>query len=106
VQSYAAWVLLNKKLNIAEQNLAEWLAFRSRFLDKFPKLVCSHCGKKGLLKDTDDTDRLATVDHVIPLSKGGAQFDENNCIVACFSCNNNRKNLDLDEFRKRKKKWN
>ena len=30
---------------------------------------------------------LATVDHVMPLSKGGAEFDEANCVVACYRCN-------------------
>jgi len=101
-KSHAALVMLAKRLSQAEEGLAEWLAFRLKFLGKFPELVCSHCGKKGLLKETENTDMLATVDHVVPVSKGGPKFDESNCLVACFPCNNNRKDLDLDEYRRRK----
>lgn len=45
------------------------------------KHVCGYCGS------TKDL----TIDHVIPLSKGGkTSFD--NCVTACFGCNNKKNN--------------
>lgn len=101
----AALVLLTDQLQ--KETIQEWLNFRLAYLNHIISLegdlTCAHCGAKGLLIETEDTNRLATVDHVRALSKGGAQFDRSNCIVACFRCNNNRKNLDIEEFRKRRK---
>lgn len=34
------------------------------------------------------------VDHVVPLSKGGAKYDDRNCRAACASCNLSRGNRD------------
>lgn len=98
-QSMAALALLGIQLSEVER--AEWLEFRLRFFKKQPELTCLHCGKTDLLVDTPDLHKLATVDHIVPLSKGGPMYDEDNCLVACFRCNNNRKNQDLEEFRKK-----
>ena len=43
--------------------------------------TCTYCGA---------TDKL-TVDHVIPASRGGKTSFEN-CVTACFSCNNKKNN--------------
>ena len=104
-QSMAALVLLAGRLQ--KETIQDWLNFRIAFLNSIISirgdLVCAHCQAKGLLIETDDTDKLATVDHVVPLSKGGEQFDRTNCIVACYPCNNNRKNRSIEEFRRRLK---
>jgi 5-methylcytosine-specific restriction endonuclease McrA len=94
IQSRAALVLLVKELR--EQEIKTWLEFRLQFLGS-RKLICHYCGKEGLQIDADPSKReelkvLATVDHVIPISKGGAMYDENNCVVACFSCNQKKGN--------------
>jgi 5-methylcytosine-specific restriction endonuclease McrA len=34
-----------------------------------------------------DMDGTATLDHVMPVSKGGAVFDLDNCVAACGPCN-------------------
>jgi 5-methylcytosine-specific restriction endonuclease McrA len=99
LQSPAALHLLRKKLN-DELNFL-WLKFRNDFLSN-TVLTCTYCGKTDLLIETDDLNRLATIDHVIPRSKGGAEFDRSNCVVACFPCNNNRGDMDADEYKRRR----
>lgn len=69
----------------------EWLAFRTVFLDKvtqqYGELFCEFCGQRHLDAETTDKDRLATIDHILPLSKGGDRYDEANLAVACYRCN-------------------
>lgn len=48
------------------------------------KGVCAHCGKKLTLEDM-------TVDHVIPLSKGGGN-DLKNLVALCEKCNKDKSN--------------
>lgn len=100
-KSMAAAVVLRKRLS--KETVAEWLRFRDAFLS-VRSLVCTHCGKTGLLKESDDPETLATIDHVIPLSKGGAQYNEDNCVIACGRCNGNRKNTDMAVWLKRRGK--
>ena len=45
--------------------------------------MCQYCGAKG--------DRMMTVDHVIPRSKGGPSTWEN-LVCACMRCNNRKNN--------------
>jgi 5-methylcytosine-specific restriction endonuclease McrA len=33
---------------------------------------------------------LATLDHVVPISKGGGITDLNNVVIACWPCNNKK----------------
>lgn len=39
---------------------------------------CVYCGRKDLL----------TLDHLVPISKGGDRFAEDNLVTACLYCNN------------------
>lgn len=87
-QSYAALVLLNKEYRMSQAN--EWLEFRKVFLSRFDVLTCKYCGKSNLEAETDCLSQLATLDHVIPLSKGGPRYDEQNLVVACFKCNSKK----------------
>lgn len=104
-KSLAARVLLTRQLQ--EQERAQWVEFRARFLARMLSrqgdLQCHYCGRKGLVTDVPDVPTraelrsLATLDHVIPRSKGGAEMDEKNIVVACFSCNQKKadnENLD------------
>lgn len=66
----------------------EWLA----------KLVdadghCAYCGKKAKL----------TLDHVVPLSKGG-KHSKDNVVPACSHCNSSKGNKTLDEWLGKKRK--
>jgi 5-methylcytosine-specific restriction endonuclease McrA len=100
VQSMAALVLLCTEY--MKEELAEWLNFRHEFFDKQIKvhgsLKCHYCGKDHLVEETTVLSKLATVDHVKPVSKGGARYDEDNCVVACFNCNHRKGNKELLTF--------
>lgn len=66
--------------------LAKWqinMRYRVRMRDKY---TCQYCLRKG-----------KTIDHVIPLSKGG-NWLENNIVVACFECNGLKKDKTLNMF--------
>lgn len=56
--------------------------------------VIMHLGKKGAPKD-----RLATIDHVIARSVGGADV-EANTVGACLACNTAKGSLSEDTFRR------
>lgn len=45
---------------------------------------------------------LATLDHIVPLAHGGAFSPRENCVLACFRCNNERGTMDADAFRRKK----
>jgi len=49
---------------------------------------CVFCGK-----DPKETS-FRTIDHIIPLSRGGAKYDIDNWLPACFSCNQARAKED------------
>lgn len=51
---------------------------------------CAYCGTRRQLKHM-------TVDHIIPLSRGGAD-DESNMCCACKNCNRLKANLLPTEF--------
>lgn len=94
VQSRAALLLLHKRLlrSAVYYGYQGWLRFRietlERWLAERGDLVCAYCGKTGLQIEADNKDSLcATLDHVIPRSKGGAVMDLNNLVVACSPCN-------------------
>lgn len=61
---------------------------------------CVYCGVttrpmgKGVRRGPD----IATLDHVLPRSRGGALTREN-LVLACASCNNARGVMDADAFR-------
>ena len=66
---------------------------RLRFLMERDGAICCYC--KGPLRiSTNYYDTLpdrATVDHIIPYSKGGSDALKNT-VLACYGCNNNRGN--------------
>lgn len=41
--------------------------------------------------------QTATVEHIIPIAKGG-QHNINNVAIACFECNNKKTDMDLEEW--------
>jgi len=102
IQSMAALVLLIEDLQLTQLN--EYLVFKETFFSKFDTLTCFWCGKENLQIETSDIDVLATIDHKKVVSQGGDLMNEENCLVSCFRCNNNRKDLDFEEYKKRKHK--
>lgn len=75
----------------------QWSLFSQRWLSHFPlcgmrkdgelHIEHSRCWQQGLYTYED----LVT-DHIVPLSKGGAQFDEANCQTLCRACNSAKDN--------------
>ena len=60
-----------------------WRKVRIKILER-DRWTCHYCQK--ILQDSD-----ATVDHLVPLSKDGAQLDPSNLVAACRSCNSRKK---------------
>jgi len=91
---------LAKQIRIENIRLAdENRRIRERFVSTFSeglrqqvfsksKWKCEYCGKK---KDL-------TVDHFIPISKGGGSNIEN-LVAACKDCNKRKGNKDVEEFK-------
>lgn len=57
---------------------------------------CDHCGTLMTLHDTSRSKRAATIDHIIPITKGGWHVQAN-CRLLCRSCNSKRGNRGLDD---------
>ena len=74
----------------AVRGKAKGLAFRFRYLVKRDGTNCHWC-------DRMLTSRTMTLDHVIPISKGGANC-LNNFVLACQPCNRMRSNMDYEDF--------
>lgn len=99
VKSPASGILLRKMYRGLDEDRAKpmWqrrLDFNTAFLveqllDK-GELVCVFCGKGDLVIDSPTNGNLATSDHFMPTSKGGAMFDRANLVCACFRCNNRK----------------
>ena len=101
IKSYGSLVLLNNDLKKQDVDFiaADWkipvmynIEYLKKQLASRGVLNCSYC-QRGPLKINEDLSKdppkhmLATVDHIIPKSRGGEQFDYSNLTVACFKCN-------------------
>ena len=53
--------------------------------------ICYYCGKKITKKED------LTVDHIIPVSKGG-RTSKDNLVIACKACNAEKANLDVGKY--------
>lgn len=107
INSYAAKILLKEKYyEICDSPKNTWLKFRLELLTRWEiergGLSCFYCGKGPLLKDRDNSDPMvATLDHKTPRARGGEEYNENNLVVCCYKCNQEKKDLSLEEFKKR-----
>lgn len=104
VQSLAALVLLTKKLAPKKTMYRCWLKYRAWYLKQhmllFGNLSCFYCGKQSLKKQSNSNTDLATLDHVKPISKGGDKFNSSNIVIACYSCNQRKRNMPVEMFKK------
>lgn len=67
-----------------------------QFIKLFDRRVCYYCGCKLISGDSEIMGNL-TVDHLIPISKGGK--NDGNMALACKSCNSSKGDLQTaDEY--------
>lgn len=62
---------------------------------------CYYCAKRTRLPRKNETalnDNVATLDHVVARGSGGSKSTRDNCVVACYECNNARGNKDARLF--------
>jgi 5-methylcytosine-specific restriction endonuclease McrA len=101
IKSPAALMLLNRDLMRQDDtifNYQTWLDFRDKyFADIMERDYCVRCAYccKDLKPDSKDPKDVATIDHVIPVSKGGAVFLLDNLVSACYHCNQAKGNTTL-----------
>jgi len=102
VQCRAALLALHKQYFLdpdvdTTEPYKRWLNFRMVLLTKWEEergsLDCHYCNRVNLHKITDgvEPERQATLDHVMPRARGGAEYDESNLVVACRPCNEKKK---------------
>ena len=64
--------------------------------------LCYYCAKPMLLSAGTGTqrqpNRLATLEHIIPLANGGQFSPASNAVAACFQCNQQRGTRDARLF--------
>lgn len=88
--------------------LKENSGFRNKFLksvlEKNGIIKCYYCGKELIIEEDyskhNTTENLATLDHIVPISKGGSKYDPNNINVSCKACNLKKSNLYHEEYLK------
>ena len=119
IKSKAAYSLLRDKLKVLDEsyvktqdNLSKWLIFREEYLlevqnENSGNLTCSYCGLDHLeiggrskedMQKNNKNPKLATVDHITAMSKGGEKFDKENMLVSCKKCNKSKSNKTLENF--------
>lgn len=73
-----------------------WLSFRKRYmrdaLRRSRVLSCHYCRTSPLKVNNHNTKprQRATIDHLVPLARGGGRYDPRNLVVACDRCNNKK----------------
>lgn len=120
-QSYASLICLNNYLKLQDVDFLEESAIKDRYhykqriefsrkhlksvLKETGDLCCTYCQKNNLIIEDEGmyvkSHIKATIDHVLPISKGGEFFSVKNVVVACEKCNQLKDDLTLQEFLKR-----
>ena len=70
-------------------NSRRWRAVRKNYIGGHP--LCKFCKEKGLIKEGK------VVDHIIPISQGGAEWNEKNFQTLCTSCHNRKSSKEAKE---------
>jgi 5-methylcytosine-specific restriction endonuclease McrA len=69
----------------AEREKARALRKQSWWKNRVAQGVCHYCGQRVPPQEL-------TLDHVVPLARGG-RSSKNNCVPACKGCNNKKRDL-------------
>jgi len=86
--------LVIRLVNFVKQVYARKLKFSKKYVKIRDSKTCMYCGAK---------EKKMTIDHVVPISKGGKNTWEN-CVCCCHKCNNKKGNKLLQETDTRLKK--
>jgi len=112
-KTYASYLLLTDSLRMQDEDFLNKYAekmkriqFSRDFLTKkkeeCDRLTCVYCNATDLIIELEGmkvkSNVIATIDHVVPISKGGAIYDVKNLVVACGDCNHKKSNKDLETF--------
>lgn len=111
-KSLASYVLLKDQLMKQDEDyiergrlIAKRINFSREYLLEMQRekgsITCTYCGKTDLVIELQEmkvpNDRLATVDHIVPKSRGGAHYDRRNIAPCCGTCNTKKGNKMLEE---------
>lgn len=96
------YALFDQRIRIPSQrrvfsNKQTGVSFTHEFrlwIHKMQKGLCGYCGKRLRLHD----DCCASVDHMAPRSRGGADIPPN-LLLACWECNSGKRHKTVEEFR-------
>ena len=119
IKSYASAILLRNDFLFQDEDYIKhdfftWLKFREEYLtevqEKEGDLKCAYCGKTNLeiggmkpedFKINNMNPLLATIDHIVPLSKDGERYNKKNLCVCCKTCNRKKGDKSAEEFVKK-----
>lgn len=74
------------KSNTHIYNSRQWRKLRQMILHKQP--ICVHCERKKIYTTAN------TIDHILPINKGGAIWSIDNLQALCSSCHNKKSARD------------
>lgn len=82
------WLYCSDKCNMEfyKKHVKDWGIFRLEVF-KRDNYTCQMCGKKQFESDVE-------CDHIIPIFRGGAEFDKNNLQTLCRRCHKKKTRLD------------
>ena len=60
-------------------------------------MICPICGREMVYETTGSNDRMMTLEHIMPLSRGGDQT-RNNLIMICRECNCAKGSMTVEEY--------
>jgi 5-methylcytosine-specific restriction endonuclease McrA len=70
---------------------------KDSYRQKDGALICRLCGRDDLIdcqytgyKPKGFVENIATIEHIIPKSKGGLKYNPSNMTITCYKCNNKR----------------
>jgi 5-methylcytosine-specific restriction endonuclease McrA len=93
--------LINKRIEFSRSYLES-------VLSRDGDIKCAYCGKGDLAIEYDGMrvkeSKKATIDHIVPVSRGGGRFDASNITPCCGECNGKKGDKPLDEFFRTMKK--
>lgn len=61
---------------------------------------CYYCGRKFNQVNYQELDSFS-VDHLVPLSKGGSLVHPDNLVPACIECNRQKNDMTLEQWRRK-----